>query len=205
MAAERQHAVRAVNAMLVVYAIKNALNGHRYVGSSNCHERRFSDHRKMLMAGCHHCAHLQRAWNLYGPEAFVFETVEIVAMPSILRAREQFWMDATPKAERYNSAPDARRGPGMAGKHHSESARKRISAALSSRQPTKNQLSALRGAHAGHKHSVEAREKMRAAKLARPSPGRTGHPLTEAEKDRMRLTKAIVRREALLAVWEAIT
>ncbi len=190
------------NAMLVVYAIKNTLNGHRYVGSSNCHERRFADHRKMLMAGRHHCAHLQRAWNLYGEDAFVFEAMEIVAVPSILRAREQFWTDATPKAERYNSAPDARRGPGMAGKRHSEESKKLIRSKRLLQPITARMLSALRGAHAGHSHSAESRARMSESARRRVVHGHTGYRHSAATKRRISEKKSLQKIDALLAVWE---
>lgn len=85
-------------------------------------------HRCSLRRGDHHCIRLQRSWNKYGEQEFVFEIVEIVSDKNTLRNREQFWLD-TAKASNhnfgFNSSPDAERNSGRKWteeqkKHHSK-------------------------------------------------------------------------------------
>lgn len=55
-----------------VYTITHIASGQFYVGYSQNTKTRFSSHLNMLKRGDHHCAHLQRAWNLYGESEFEF-------------------------------------------------------------------------------------------------------------------------------------
>lgn len=93
-----------------IYTITNVLTGKRYVGSSSRIQRRWRDHRKALSKGTHHCSHLQRAWNKYGSEKFVFEIVEDTTDYFV---REQSWLDATPRDLQYNTSPTAGSPLGM--------------------------------------------------------------------------------------------
>ena len=67
-----------------IYAIVNKVNGKRYVGSAVNFKKRAIIHKYHLKKGTHHCEHLQRAWNKYGPESFAFVILEIVAKPLAL-------------------------------------------------------------------------------------------------------------------------
>lgn len=95
-----------------IYAIVNTENGHRYIGQAvNIHDR-WVYHKWALMNKTHDNPHLQRAWNKYGPDAFVHCIVEICD-EDLLNERETFWINETPKEERYNIlliAGDGRRG-----------------------------------------------------------------------------------------------
>lgn len=74
-----------------IYSITNSINGHRYLGSSCEIEVRWTRHRRELTAGKHHSAYLQRAWELYGEQNFVFEIVEF-CNPACLLNREQWYL-----------------------------------------------------------------------------------------------------------------
>lgn len=56
-----------------VYQIENTINGKLYIGSSCQIERRFYLHKWDLRRGMHHSPLLQRAWDKYGEESFVFK------------------------------------------------------------------------------------------------------------------------------------
>jgi group I intron endonuclease len=56
-----------------VYAIENAVNGRRYIGSTTNYKSRWHTHRSTLRRGKHHSFILQKAWDKYGEEAFVFK------------------------------------------------------------------------------------------------------------------------------------
>lgn len=61
-----------------IYAIVNALNGKKYVGSSLDMSRRWCQHKNDLRVGRHINTHLQRAWNSYGESAFSFVAIEVL-------------------------------------------------------------------------------------------------------------------------------
>lgn len=76
-----------------VYKITNMKNGKLYIGSSvNC-RRRINDHISALKNQRHSNSYLQRSWNKYGENMFVFELVEKVLDSEELRETEQKWMD----------------------------------------------------------------------------------------------------------------
>ncbi len=78
----------------VVYKITNTENNHRYVGSTTAGLRvRRGKHLWELKNNIHHNRHLQRAYNLYGKDKFVFEILEHVADVNTLLAREGHWTD----------------------------------------------------------------------------------------------------------------
>lgn len=76
-----------------VYAIKNLNDMKLYVGSSVNFPQREHEHRYELRNNKHINPHLQHAWNRDGEYAFVFSTLEVVDDPSLLREREQWWLD----------------------------------------------------------------------------------------------------------------
>ena len=61
-----------------VYRIRNKIDDMRYVGSAQDFDERWGIHRKELQKGNHYNKYLQRAWNKYGGENFVFEIEEEV-------------------------------------------------------------------------------------------------------------------------------
>lgn len=85
-----------------VYKITNIQTKKNYIGSSKNVYKRFYQHIKSLFKNKHHSLHLQRSWNKYGPNSFVFEIIEIIDKNNfkddkeymkILRNREQYYID----------------------------------------------------------------------------------------------------------------
>jgi group I intron endonuclease len=93
-----------------VYKIINVVNGRVYVGSAaRTFRGRWFGHINSLRAGVHSNSYLQRAWNKYGEEAFVFWIVETCPSEKCVE-REQVWIDATQSFKRnkgYNISPSA--------------------------------------------------------------------------------------------------
>ena len=63
-----------------VFQVKNTANGKVLLGSSLNLEGPLNAHRFMLSIGSHRNKQLQKEWNEYGPDAFVFEVLETVEM-----------------------------------------------------------------------------------------------------------------------------
>ncbi|MEO5367379.1 MAG: GIY-YIG nuclease family protein [Magnetococcus sp. WYHC-3] len=76
-----------------VYCIRNVTNGKRYVGSAVNVYNRWRRHRYELNKGSHSNEHLLRAWAKHGKKGFLFEIIEYGEGKSLLRRREQYWMD----------------------------------------------------------------------------------------------------------------
>jgi group I intron endonuclease len=92
--------------MIAVYGIRCVENDKYYVGSSTKVKARISTHKRSLRNGVHHSRKLQRAWDKYGEENFVFEIFESDVEQSLLQEREQYWMDKKNSFEMgYNAYP----------------------------------------------------------------------------------------------------
>lgn len=55
-----------------IYGIYNIKSNKWYIGQTTCWSARMSSHKTNLRANRHINKHLQRAWNKYGPSAFMF-------------------------------------------------------------------------------------------------------------------------------------
>lgn len=93
-----------------IYQIRCVPMSKVYVGSAINPRKRWWSHIHALRKGTHHSSYLQRAWNKYGEDAFVFEIVEPVLFVEDLITREQYWIDTLRAADRrygFNSTPTA--------------------------------------------------------------------------------------------------
>lgn len=130
---------------------------------------RFKDHRVHLKRGTHHCYHLQRSWNKYGSESFIFEIVEDVD-PLKLAEREQFYMDCYPQDQLYNICPTAYN---QAGVKRSEEVKAKLKVLAKNRKRpipfTDEHRANISKAGSGRKHTDEAKKKMSEAKKGRKS------------------------------------
>lgn len=87
-----------------IYGIRNTVNDMTYIGSTTeGFKPRWARHISDLKKGQHKNQYLQRAWNKYGADAFVFEVLEIIDKPETTIEREQTWIDCYTKERRcYN-------------------------------------------------------------------------------------------------------
>jgi group I intron endonuclease len=100
-----------------VYAITNISTGARYIGSSNNIASRLSQHLAMLKKGKHHSIYLQRAWDKYGENSFLFKPLALLEDCEIIPT-EQRLLDIEHTGETYNIAKDA--VAWMKGRKHSK-------------------------------------------------------------------------------------
>jgi group I intron endonuclease len=120
-----------------IYWIKNITNDHIYIGSSCNIYSRWYWHKNSLRRNSHHSMYLQRAWNKFGEENFIFEIL-ITCDPSMLIWYEQQFLDQW-KPE-YNLCKIADRQTGL---KHSQEFRDAVSKRMK-----------------GHTVSIEARIKI---------------------------------------------
>lgn len=88
-----------------IYRIRNIIDGKIYIGSSCKLRIRQKIHLRSLNKGTHHSIHLQRSWNKYGKESFVFEILECGLDEHQLIAIEQKYIDNY--RPEYNTSPTA--------------------------------------------------------------------------------------------------
>lgn len=136
-----------------LYEIRNTVNGKIYIGSTNNLLRREKEHFKELRKGEHHSITLQRAFDKYGEESFVF--TEICRCPDDrLIELEQSLLDSTKAAETgYNISPFA--NSGFRGRTWSESHKAWLSELRTGQYDGEN------NPFFGQKHTPETRARMR--------------------------------------------
>lgn len=213
-----------------VYQIENQVNGKRYIGSSANIQCRRRQHLSRLRRALHSNPHLQRAFDKYGEDAFIFELLAQVAPVNLIEEEQHFLDTMQPE---YNMMPvagtrlgchlsletrrkmsEARKGernPNY-GKPLSEATRRKLSEALSGE----------RSPNYGKHHSAEWRRKIGEAqrgrifseehrrKLAEAARGRhlsleTRSKLSEAGKRRRHSTETRKKMsEARKAYWRRI-
>jgi len=116
---ELQRGYRQRPATAGVYQIRNTATGRALLGSRLRLDGALNAHRFALTHGSHRNALLQREWNEYGPEAFVFELLEVVKvkedpgfdLEGELELLEQVWREQLrPTGERGYNEDDRIRG-----------------------------------------------------------------------------------------------
>lgn len=101
-----------------VFQVKNTANGKVLLGSSLNLEGPLNSHKFMLSIGRHRNEALQRDWNEFGEEKFVFEILEVVKvkedpnfdMDQESTLLEEIWLEKLqPFGDRgYNTGPKIR-------------------------------------------------------------------------------------------------
>jgi group I intron endonuclease len=174
-----------------IYAIRHKATGRIYLGSAADIPRRWRCHRSRLRLGTHHSRYLQRAWNKYGPDAFVFEVLRAVPDPNGLIEVEQEYLDrlqpyrwrlgfnvcstaGSPLGRQCRPETRAKMAEAMRGKKHSPEAKAKITAALTGKKLSPEHCAKM--AEAARNCSPEARARMAAARR-----GKTHSPETRAK------------------------
>lgn len=77
-----------------IYSITNTVTGKQYIGQTGqAFDRRYWHHRWKLREGTHDNKHLQRSWEKYGEEAFVFNVVYVANSRENLDELEQKYIN----------------------------------------------------------------------------------------------------------------
>jgi group I intron endonuclease len=75
-----------------IYKIECIINNKIYIGSSNNIHRRKIEHMSSLKRNKHFNKYIQRSWNKYGEENFMFEILENCEVEKLIE-REQYYID----------------------------------------------------------------------------------------------------------------
>lgn len=90
-----------------IYTITNLINNKIYVGLSTNILQRIEYHKRSLRKNNHHCIYLQRAWDIYGEENFLFEILE-ECKEEYLYSEEHYWatlLNVHNRKHGYNEKP----------------------------------------------------------------------------------------------------
>jgi len=148
-----------------VYRIRNITTGKYYVGSTECIERRFKEHKSALNNGKHINRYLQFAWDKYGEEDFIFEIVE--KTKTDLKSREQLYLDVGFELGLvYNLSRDA--SAPMRGRHLSDESKEKVSRARAGRQASEATKQKISMGLKGHVLSNETKQKISEANKGYP-------------------------------------
>jgi len=162
-----------------IYKITNTITGDYYIGSSCYLKNRLSQHRSALKSGTHSNQHLQRAWNKYGSQSFVFEHILLCDIDTRLYY-EQVLLDSL--KPHYNIATCAMAS--AKGLKRSAETRRKMSEAnkgktISEESRRISRITQTGNTHAlGYKHTEEAKRKMSEANKGK----RLGTHLSEETK-----------------------
>lgn len=162
-----------------VYKITNIVNNKVYIGSSINMKKRSNEHFCMLKNGNHHSSKLQKAYNKYGKQSFIFELIE-ECDKNIITEREQYWLNELDSYNNgYNCTLNVEKF--MLGKKHSDETKnkmrkkhKSFSIPLENRRfGEKNSMYGVKRSDrirkildkTGTKHSTESKKKMSNSRL----------------------------------------
>ncbi len=131
-----------------IYQIRNKRNTKLYIGSCadinyGGIQHRWTKHRNDLAQNRHHSIKLQRAWNKYGSDVFIFEILEY-CNPDICIEREQYYLDTLLFASNNDNRFDklgyniCRMAGSTLGYHHTDNAKKKVSMANKGRKHSRD-------------------------------------------------------------------
>lgn len=149
-----------------IYMIVNTVNDKYYIGSAVDVRNRITYHLSRLNRNIHHNQHLQKAWNKYGKEAFVYLILEKVSKEN-LEVKEQAWMDrlkANDPEIGYNIRKQANSNQGY---KHTEEAKEKVRASKIGKPRSEETKEKLRQANLGKKQSLETAQKRSASMKGR--------------------------------------
>lgn len=143
-----------------IYRITCTVTGRIYIGSAFRLGDRWRNHRNNLRRGTHHNRILQRAWDKYTEDAFVFDVLEYVLIPELLTTREQHYFDTFQPFGEKGFNIDRLAGSPL-GRKVSDEQRAKLALAHRGKKLTATHRENIRNARLGKKATPSARENMR--------------------------------------------
>jgi group I intron endonuclease len=174
-----------------IYSITNTANGHRYIGSAIIIHKRWNEHIRDLCANKHHSIYLQRAWNTYGNDYFIFSIIE-QCDNDLLIDREQHYIDTlipeynmcriagSPLGYKHTDETKEKVSKAGKGRVFSDEHKKRISEALKGKIVSEETRRRIGIKSVGRIFSEDAHKKMSCAQKNRVH--KKGYKLTEEQR-----------------------
>lgn len=156
-----------------IYKITSTTSGKIYIGCASNIRTRINGHLYDLRRNKHNNNYLQKAWNKYGEENFVFEIIEKCDISS-LHFKEHYWVNKLNCLDRsigYNLKPTDPNGQSV----HSEETREKLRIANKGKKPSALCIQKLkeRTISAEHKEIMrKSRESIDYTKLHREKRGK---------------------------------
>lgn len=148
-----------------IYSIINIINGDMYIGSSSCLSKRYSGHLTLLRNKKHHSQHLQRAWDKYKSQSFVFVVLLKCNTSILLQTELEYFNIYNPK---YNIAKFPA-SPMLGRKHNKKTIQKMKNRVVPKgnkhhnygKKLTKEHIKKIIKSREGYTHSQKTKTKMR--------------------------------------------
>ncbi len=176
-----------------IYKIRNLINDKIYIGSAKNIKKRWKRHITGLKHNKYESPLLQRAWNKYGPDNFVFEIIKTIKFVDMLIPNEQIYLDLykSYKPENgYNICPTA--GSPL-GRIASRETREKLSKIGKIRESIPENKAKRIKAMIGNKLSIDTIEKIRQKAIGRKYTNRK--PISQEVREKLRITlKEIMNR-----------
>lgn len=80
-----------------IYKITNIVNNKCYIGSSRNIMKRISEHKRRLRKKNHHSIKLQRSWDVYGEENFIFEIICECEINQLISLEQKYFDEINPE------------------------------------------------------------------------------------------------------------
>lgn len=116
--------------MQYLYEIKNILNNKRYIGRTSNPDTRKKRHFNELRKNKHHCIFLQRAFNKYGEDNFIFNIIDTRNTLREIQELELSYIDSNRKNNLYNVSNKSSGGDLISNHPNNYEIRKKISSAV---------------------------------------------------------------------------
>lgn len=162
-----------------IYTITNKINGKFYLGKTNNFLYRMSKHKYTLRNKIHINEHLQRAWDKYGEDNFIFEVLEEYDVEHLI-SMEHYWcnlLDAFNYNRAYNIRPTHPFGKGT----NSTEMREKVKKALTGKKLSEEHKLKLSLAKKGKKLSDETKQKMSDSAIGKSKSIETKKRISEAK------------------------
>jgi group I intron endonuclease len=165
-----------------IYRILNIVTGDFYLGQTIGLSSRRKSHFSKLKMGKHRNRYLQKAYDKYGKESFIFEILLYCEPLELIRYEQELVDRLKPEYNICTECVNSRKGVTTSdetkhriseakkgkqtwlGKHHSSEAKLKMSAWQIGRKLPKETLEKLSKIRMGSKHSDETKEKMSKAR-----------------------------------------
>lgn len=209
----------ALQIISCIYKIENTVNGKCYIGSAVDFLGRRRAHRSVLGKNKHHSEKLQRAWNKYGSDVFVFAIVEAVPDRENLIAREQYWIDSvkpdynilkfagSPLGNKHSEETRAKMSAqrlGVKKPPRTEEGRRNIAAAATGRIMSAETKAKISAALTGRLKTPEERANISAAQKCRVTTDKVRASQSASRRGKKQSPEAIARRIAGIRAFHAL-